>query len=164
MSSPSSRPFWRHNIGALLRDPLALLDLELQRKLDRLGYADLRRNHGLVFQYIGDGSRVVDLAARAQMTKQSMGEIVAYLEERGYVTRVADPDDGRAKLVRLTAKGEASQPAALTGIAEIEDQWKALFGSARFERLRRELGALRAELEKAHGTDWEPPGAGDTAT
>ena len=158
MSSPSpQRPFWRFNIGALMRDPLALLDLRLKEKLDVVGYDDLRRNHGLVFQYIGAGARVVDLARRAQMTKQSMAEIVAYLEERGYVTRAVDPSDARAKIVRLTPKGEAAQPAALTAITEIEAEWKALFGEARFERLRRELGALRTVLEERHGTDWEPP-------
>lgn len=153
----AERPFFRYNIGALLRDPLALLDLRLQEKLDAQGYADLRRNHGLVFQYIGAGARVVELAARAQMTKQSMAEIVAYLEDRGYVTRTVDPADGRARIVRLTPKGEATQPAALGAIAEIEAEWKALFGSARLERLRDELAALRDDLERRHGTAWEPP-------
>ena len=151
-----SRPFYRYNIGALLRDPQATLERRLHEKLDAVGYADLRRSHGLVFQYIGDGARVVDLAARAQMTKQSMAEIVAYLEERGYVTRSVDPTDRRAKVVRLTEKGAASLPAALKGLAEIEAEWKALFGDARLERLRGELAALREVLEKRYGTAFEP--------
>jgi len=154
-------PFWRYNIGALLRDPHALLDQRLHQKLDAVGYGDLRRNHGLVFQYVGDGSRVVDLARRAQMTKQSMAEIVEYLEERGYVTRGVDAGDRRAKVVRLTQKGRDTQPAALQAIAEIESEWKEQFGAARFEDLRDELAALRGALERSEGTSWQPPGAPD---
>ena len=44
-----------------------------------------------------------ELARRAQITKQSMSELVAHLERHGYVERVPDPDDRRAKLVRATA-------------------------------------------------------------
>ena len=141
-------PFWRFNIGALLRDPHDMLDRRLHQKLDLVGFDDLRRNHGLVFQYIGERSRVIDLAARAQMTKQAMAEIVDYLERRGYVTRTVDPDDRRAKPVQLTDKGRSAQPAALNAIAEIEEEWKASFGDARFERLRDELAALREALEQ----------------
>ena len=141
-------PFWRFNIGALLRDPHDMLDRRLHQKLDLVGFDDLRRHHGLVFQYIGERSRVIDLAARAQMTKQAMAEIVDYLERRGYVTRTVDPDDRRAKPVQLTDKGRSAQPAALNAIAEIEEEWKASFGGARFERLRGELAALREALEQ----------------
>ena len=43
------------------------------------------------------------LAERAAITKQSMAELVAHLERHGYVERVPDPTDRRAKLVRSTA-------------------------------------------------------------
>lgn len=150
VSQPRARdlPFSRFNIGALLRDPHEQLEYRLHQKLDLVGFADLRRNHGLVFQYIGKGSRVVDLASRAQMTKQSMAEIVAYLERRRYVTRIVDPSDRRAKLVQLTHKGRSALPAALSAIAEIEGEWKRSFGAARFERLRDELASLREALDR----------------
>ena len=74
---------------------------------------------------------------------------LSYLEERGYVSRTTDPSDRRAKRVQLTDKGRSAQPVALQAIAEIEAEWKAVFGSARFERLRSELAALRDVLENA---------------
>ena len=39
------------------------------------------------------------------MTKQSMAQLVAHLERHGYVERIPDPADGRAKLVRATERG-----------------------------------------------------------
>ena len=51
-----------------------------------------------------------ELAARAQITKQSMAELVAHLEQYGYVERIPDPADGRAKLVRATIRGRAVFP------------------------------------------------------
>ena len=57
------------------------------------------------------------------MTHQSMGELVRTLEARGYVERVADPHDGRARLVRLTAKGRQMVRTALAEIAAIEQDW-----------------------------------------
>lgn len=71
------------------------------------GYPDVRPGHGAVFLHVDrrSGSRLGDLAASAGITKQSMMQAVDELEARGYVRRVADPADARAKLVRLTAEG-----------------------------------------------------------
>ena len=46
-----------------------------------------------------------DLAAYARITKQSMGSLVDHLQAGGYVERVSDTTDQRAKVVRLTERG-----------------------------------------------------------
>jgi DNA-binding MarR family transcriptional regulator len=51
-----------------------------------------------------DGSRVSDLAEQARVSKQSAASLVEQLEKAGYVERVPDPTDGRARLVRLTPR------------------------------------------------------------
>ena len=66
------------------------------------------------------GVRLTDIAERSRITKQSVGEIVTNLEELGYVERVPDPEDKRAKLVRLTRQGQTVQQAALEIFDEIE--------------------------------------------
>ena len=76
------------------------------------------------------------------MTKQSMGELVAHLEAHGYVERVPDPSDGRAKLVRPTASGQATYPLAVEAIAEVEARWAERIGEPKLRRLR----ALLEEL------------------
>jgi putative transposase len=62
-------------------------------------------------------------AARAQMTHQSMSELVVGLEAAGFVQRVPDPADGRAKLICLTPLGRRVVRKAVEEIANIEAAW-----------------------------------------
>lgn len=105
----AEKTFTEHfeTLGALLRTSLDNLTAHNYRQLAEQGFTDIRPAHGNVFRYIGVGgaARVADLAARAGITKQSMGELVAYLARAGYVEVGADPADARAKLVRLTERG-----------------------------------------------------------
>jgi DNA-binding MarR family transcriptional regulator len=135
------------NLGDLLRDPfLAMVD-HIHRRLAEQGHPDVRPAHGNVFQFVDrEGTRVSELAARARMTKQSMGELVAHLEAGGYVERVPDPTDRRAKLVRLTERGWEAYPIARGAIAEVEAGWTARLGAAKMDRLRALLGELNEAL------------------
>ena len=82
------------------------MDRRLMERLVARGHPEVRSAHGNVFQYLDDeGTRVSLLAERAQVSKQAMAQLVAHLEAHGYVERVADPADGRAKLVRATGRG-----------------------------------------------------------
>src|ERR1700744_4414892 len=118
----------------------AALDHFANEHLQRVaaaGYADIRPGHGCVFGGIDpeNGSRLTDLADRAMMTKQTVGEVVSDLETRGYVERVPDPADGRAKIIRLTTRG---QEVYLTGWQlndEIEKVGNARVGAARVAAL-----------------------------
>src|SRR3712207_4666682 len=79
---------------------------ELHGRLAAAGHGDIREGHGCVFGFIEpEGSRLTSLAERSGLTKQAVGEAVDDLQRLGYVERVPDPSDGRAKLVRLTEKG-----------------------------------------------------------
>ena len=83
------------------------------------------------------------MAERAQITKQSMGYLVDYLEECGYVERRPDPSDRRAALIVLTERGWEQVRAALGIIAAIENEWTRSLGEERMEQLRELLGELR---------------------
>ena len=91
------------------------------------------------------GSRLTDLADRAHMTKQSVGEVVTDLEQRGYVERVPDPDDGRAKIIRLTERGHAALVVGRGLIDDIERDWAEQFGEERIAALRDALEEVTAE-------------------
>jgi DNA-binding MarR family transcriptional regulator len=102
------------------------------------GFPDVREGHGCVFGFIDleRGSRLTDLAERAGLTKQAVGEVVVELERKGYLERVSDPLDGRAKIIKLTQRGV---DAALTGrrlFKEIEDEWAECYGEERVASLR----------------------------
>ena len=107
----------------------------------------MRAPHGNVFAYLDEeGTQVSELARRAQITKQSMAELVAHLERHGYVERVPDPADRRAKLVRATGRGREVYAAARAAIADIERDWTARLGPARMRQLRELLQELSAAL------------------
>lgn len=120
---------------------------EFRRRLEETPYADLRPTHGCVFRFVRDeGMRLTDLATHADMTKQSVGEIVDDLVERGYVERIPDPEDRRAKLIRLTEKGVEAQRVGFGLIDDIEARWAERFGSDRVDDLRELLEEIVAEL------------------
>jgi DNA-binding MarR family transcriptional regulator len=119
---------------------------ELERRLAGTPYDDIRISHGCVFGTIDpDGSRLTDLATRARMTKQSVGEVTSDLEQRGYVERIPDPSDGRAKIIRLTERGRAAQALGRGLIDELEQEWAERFGVDRIAALRDALEAVTAE-------------------
>lgn len=117
--------------------------------LARAGFEDIRPAHTAVFQHIqADGSRLTDLADRAQITKQSMGYLVDYLEQQGYLERRPDPDDRRVTLIGLTDRGWDQVRAALTIIATIEQQWTARIGERQMNQLREALNDLATHRDE----------------
>ena len=91
-----------------------------------------------------EGTRLSTLAERAQIAKQTATAPVDKLERAGYVERVPDPSDGRARLVRMTPRAEAALPIAHAEEDRIEAEWRAHLGPERMNQLRQALTALRA--------------------
>jgi DNA-binding MarR family transcriptional regulator len=119
---------------------------DLERRVADTPYSDIRVTHGCVFGNIDpEGTRLTELATRARMTKQSVGEVTSDLEQRGYVERVPDPSDGRAKIIRLTERGRAAQALGVGLIDEIEQEWAERFGAERVTALREALEAITGE-------------------
>jgi DNA-binding MarR family transcriptional regulator len=132
------------NLAVLLREAfVALNDLAIARLAER-GHSAVRPAHGAVFQYLDDaGTTVSVLAERAQMTKQSMAELVRHLEAHGYVERLPDPTDRRAKLVRATDRGRDVFAIVREFVVETEERLVAVLGAARVGRLRDDLESVR---------------------
>lgn len=119
---------------------------DLERRVGETPYSDIRISHGCVFGNIDpEGTRLTELAERARMTKQSVGEVTSDLEQRGYVERVPDPSDGRAKIIRLTERGRAAQALGIGLIDELEQEWAERFGPDRVAALREALEVITGE-------------------
>jgi DNA-binding MarR family transcriptional regulator len=113
---------------------------EFLGELETSEFSDVRLAHGCVFRHMTEsGLRLTEIAGRGNMTKQSAGEVVDDLVALGYVERVPDPDDRRAKLVRLTERGEAAQSYGFRLLAEIEKRWGERYGAERVADLRATL-------------------------
>jgi DNA-binding MarR family transcriptional regulator len=124
----------------------ALAD-EIQRRLVADGFSDVRFSDGLVFQHLVDGPVTIGaLAARLGVTQQAASKSVADLQRRGYVERTADPDDARARLVSLTARGVAVIGAARDQRAAVTGELAERLGPRRVEAARRLLLDVVADL------------------
>ncbi len=105
------------------------------------GITDTRPSHGNVMEALAfeDGLRLNDLAARAGVTPQSMGQWVDELEELGYVERRPDPFDRRAKRIHLSRKGKRTNQIEWKIVGEVDDALERLLGKKRVQELRRSL-------------------------
>jgi len=132
-----------HNLVVLLREAyVALNDIVLTR-LAAHGHDAVRPAHAAVFQFLDDtGTTVSVLAQRAQMTKQGMAQLVHHLEDHGYVTRVPDPADRRAKVVKPTARGLQVFAIAQGLVPHVEAVVTEALGAERVEELRGDLQAI----------------------
>ena len=132
------------NVGVLMFIPYRAMEKELLDALAGQGFDDITLAQARVFQRIDrHGSRLTDLAEAAQLTKQTVGFLVDQLESAGYVERTPDPRDGRARLVRVAARGAEATRASLAVVAEIEARWVAHLGATRAAQLREALTMLR---------------------
>lgn len=145
MSPDPKTPLNRIPLPGLLEMASAALFVEFREDLVEAGYGDVRPTHGCVFRFVReDGIRLTELAQLADMTKQSIGEIVDDLAGLGYLERFPDPDDKRAKLIRLTAKGEKAQSVGFGLFAKLEQRWGERYGEERIAELRALLEEIAA--------------------
>ncbi|CAA9576578.1 MAG: Transcriptional regulator, MarR family [uncultured Thermomicrobiales bacterium] len=109
-------------------------------------FEDLRPAHGNAMEQLEleDGLRLTDMAMRAGMTAQSMGELVDDLERKGYLERRPDPNDRRAKRIYLTARGRENARIAKQATTDVEAQLATLLGARRYQTLRRALEEIIA--------------------
>jgi DNA-binding MarR family transcriptional regulator len=119
----------------------------LHTALPAAGFPDIRPAHSInLFRVIdADGTRPTELARRAGVTPQAMAEFVRYLEHRGYVERVADPSDGRGRIVRLTARGQDASAVAARVFTDLERIWEEQLGERRMTQLRAMLSELAGD-------------------
>ena len=131
------------NTGLLLFYPYRALESRVLAALADAGFEITLAQARLLQRVADTGSRLTDLAAQAQVTKQTAGELVDQLQRRGYVERVPDPSDGRARLVRLGPRGQAAVALAAPVVAEVEAEWTAHLGPEAMAALRSALVRLR---------------------
>ncbi len=113
----------------------------------RAGYDDLNPAHVGLFQHPTlDGRRLTDIAQQMQITKQSVHELVGHLEACGYLIRIPDPADRRARIVQLTARGRRLETVIRAQARHAEERIAGTLGPPRFAALQQALEELIAKL------------------
>lgn len=116
--------------------------------LARAGHGEVTRAQLRLLTGMDEGgTRLVVLAERARVAKQTALALVDRLEAAGYVTREPDPRDGRARLVVLTARGRELVGPAREAEAETDEEWTRVLGARRAAALRRALEDLREVVD-----------------
>ena len=133
------------NTVAMLGQAYSLLGFQIVEGVAGAGYPQKPKHSAVFAQIDREGSRLTELARRANMTPQAMGELVDELEELGYVTREPDPKDRRAKLIVLTRRGHAAVDAGIATIVGLEERITEILGERGHSTLRRLLTKLLAE-------------------
>ena len=134
-------------VGAMLRVVWQWVRDQLYAGVVEAGFDDLNAAHVGLWRYPGlEGVRPSQLADRVGITKQSVNDLLGHLEAHGYLLRVPDSADGRARVIRLTSKGRRLERTiyAAAGVAQL--RVAEILGPRRFEQLHRSLELLTEHL------------------
>ena len=120
-------------------------------RLARRGYDDFPfASASLLWLMDEGGTRSTVLAQRASVTKQAMSQLVRLMERQGYLEQVSDPADTRAKVIRMTKRGEAVKTASVEVREELNRKVTRTLGT-------KEAALLEANLDAAAGLYGEIP-------
>lgn len=137
-------------LNRLLMRPALATRMRIQRAIEEAGFDDFRIAHMNVFAWLPDsGARIGELARQAQLSKQTMTELISYLEHHGYVYRTRDPSDGRAWIIRFTERGAALDQVARRALQDTEKEWAQALGHEAYLQLVELLERLLAVAEAA---------------
>ncbi|MEO8183934.1 MAG: helix-turn-helix domain-containing protein [Deltaproteobacteria bacterium] len=121
---------------------------QLRAQLAAQGFDDLGAAYGYVFRALAaDTLQLNELASRLEMTAQGALKIINEMETRGYVERRPDPEDGRAKQLRLTPRGRAALAAARRFHAVYEKRLRSMVGERDVSAARRMFESMLAEAD-----------------
>ncbi|TNM36307.1 winged helix-turn-helix transcriptional regulator [Nocardioides albidus] len=138
---PDDEPFI-----ALVDKTARVMRNDMLANAHRAGYAEIAPAHNAVFATLPpEGARSADMAARAGITRQSMGEVVRDMVRLGILEMVPDPSDRRAKIVTYTDYGTKVAQAGLDHIVALDRKLRDELGDD-YDAARRVLARVREML------------------
>jgi DNA-binding MarR family transcriptional regulator len=137
------------------------LQTDMVRTGHRRGHPELKPAHNAVFgTLLPEGSRAADMAVRAGITRQSMGEVIRDLVALDILEMRPDPEDGRAKLVTYSEHGRAVAADGYERLLELETRFAEEFGEEDYDTARKVLDRIVDLLERWSAEDEQDTAAG----
>lgn len=147
-AEPQPTSLWRkHNIGRLLNESIDRFEIRVLELMADNGYSEARMAHISLTRNLDlNGTRLTELARRAKMTKQSMAQLVAQLEQLNMVEKRPDPSDGRARIIVFTTKGLAWLEAFRDAVYRAEQEMAQGIGQDNLDLIKDRLRHYNNEL------------------
>ncbi len=124
----------------LLFDAYYWFDESLQRSMQAHNIPTLSRSQSMVMICLEEGIRRPSaLARKLRVSRQAMQKTLADMEAKGYLRLVSDPEDRRAKFVRLSKIGKQRQDIAKKCLRTMESELSTRLGAAKITALTRTL-------------------------
>jgi DNA-binding MarR family transcriptional regulator len=131
------------NLRQLLIRAARVINQDVTGALGSAGFKDLRNSQVSLLAHIDlDGTSIVDLAERAQISKQAASKLVAELAVLGYLSTAREPSDARALRVQFTPKGHAMMRRSFELFAGLERKYSRHVGAGPYRTLKFALRTL----------------------
>ncbi|HET6742465.1 MAG TPA: MarR family winged helix-turn-helix transcriptional regulator [Kribbella sp.] len=138
------------------------LQSDMVRRAHADGHTEVKMAHNAVFGTLhAGGARAADMAARAGITRQSMGEVIRDMVGLDLLEMRSDPNDGRAKVVDYSEHGLAVAGDGFRYLFELDRRLEEEFGEQEYAVVRDVLDRLVGVLDRyAAEADQASPSAG----
>ncbi|OBB85187.1 MarR family winged helix-turn-helix transcriptional regulator [Mycobacterium sp. 852002-30065_SCH5024008] len=145
-------PDWQPTVPALVNLVAASGAPRLRAAFAAAGLDGIRPGQAVALVPLAAGGlHASDLADRLQVSRQAVAQAITGLERHGYVTRVPNPLDARARIIELTPRGRQALRVMRSSAVELERQWEQALGRQRLAALRETLQMLLAAQTEAAG-------------
>jgi DNA-binding MarR family transcriptional regulator len=143
----------RRDFGILLALGYAAFVEDLREGLADAGFHDLHRSFGYVARMLAEGPLTLrQVADRLEVTSPAALKVVVTMMKGGYLERLDDPSDRRARKVRLTKKGFAALARARAFHRHFERALSRDVGAKTVQKMRAALERIVARREGKGGT------------
>lgn len=141
---------WEH-MGRWLNVAFRHYEETVIELMNERGFTDLRLVHFSLTRCLDEkGTRLTDIAERAGMHKQAVGQLVKECEQTGYVERRSDPEDGRAQLICFTKRGDQLIQAMGDIHKRAEAEFREIIGDEDMEPFKRALKKVASARNRAN--------------
>jgi DNA-binding MarR family transcriptional regulator len=145
--------FSRHLLG-VARDVQTRMMSTLQQEC---GHADLRLGFSPYITLLGEGNkRLSELADVLGISRQACNQSVKQVEAAGYITRTADPVDGRAKQLTLSLRGKQLRSDGIHIVAQMDQQFASIVGDEKVADASKSLGKIYQQLSLGLSSKYTP--------
>jgi DNA-binding MarR family transcriptional regulator len=125
------------------------LQADMVATLHRAGHPEVKPAHNTVFGTLQrEGSRAAEMASRAGITRQSMGEVIREMVELGILEMRPDPADRRAKLVTYSDHGLEVARHGYEHLQDLEERFAGEFGEHEYDVARDVLARVALLLDR----------------